>query len=184
MGILSKTDLLWNKVSDIIFNWIKSWFYEIETHDEFSDSFKSIESFMVSNKAVITTHYSGAISKNISRIVKKIEKCGEHYFKTTVTLGFKGSSIVEATNPGIKRGDFAAKATHSIETSTYNQLSQVDDLTQRRNVAMAKKMNSHQLWSRSNTSKTLTEYMEGLVCKYYDNRYVLYICSLYMPNLC
>ncbi len=172
MGISSESHPKRNKIADVVFQWIKTWFYDIESEGEFSDSFKRLERYLDNNRAILTDHYFNAISENISRIVDNIEKAGEHHFKATVTLGYKGSSIVEGSNPGIKRGDHAAKASHSIETSTFNQLAQVDSTTQRRNIAMAKKLNSHNLWSRSLASDTLTEYMEGLVCKYFDSSYV------------
>jgi hypothetical protein len=114
---------------------------------------------------------SNEVDKAVGRVISNIDKVGSHHFQRTACMCFVGTSIVEGTNVGIKRGMNAAKASMNLDVSGCQMLQQeVDHHSHKRNVEMAQGIHRHKHWSRSLTRDALTTYQECLAVKNFDSR--------------
>jgi hypothetical protein len=78
-------------------------------------------------KGSLGEHLTKEVEGAVGRVISNIGLVGSHNFQKVATMGFIGSSIVEGTNVGIKRGNHAAKATMNIDMSGRQMLMQVDE---------------------------------------------------------
>ena len=67
-------------------------------------------------------HVCESIEEVFLRIYTNLEYVAHCHFKTVGTLGFKGDSIVEASNSGYKHGSLAVSTSMKIHTSSSVQL--------------------------------------------------------------
>ena len=163
---------------EMILRIITSWFNYTETTKEYRLSFHCLESFIQQERKFlgeIFYHNCKLLMKNISSV---IGESGHHCFMNKSHFGFMGSSIVESKNVIIKRSDYCASPTMSIDKATHQQLLQVEHSTKRQNISMATEMNKHLCWTRSNTQKFLTRYMEGVSVKNFDARVDYYVIKV------
>ena len=166
-----------DQISQHIMNWIKSWFDYVQTEKEYNLSNQKLEDYIANQQGTFGLFF-GHVKQIIKSVHKDIQFAGNHYFLTTTTLGFLGSSIVEAANPGIKWGTHGVNTNMSLDNSTLQQMKQVDHGIQRKNVNMARNMNKSAEWTRSLTSDYLTQYMEGLAAKNFDLRKIYGVCYI------
>jgi hypothetical protein len=162
-----------------IYCWVYTWVHNVESNAEFEDSLQKYEKYFLSVKVHLQEHLIINVETVVGRVLANMNHVGNHMFMRTVTFGYVGSSIVEGTNVGIKKGPHAAKATMNLDTSGVHHLSQVENFSQRRNVEMARNIARFKHWSSSNTKQTLTGYHEGLAVKYFDSteHYVSVCCD-------
>jgi len=168
------------RVTKRIYDQIRSWFNYCITKAEFNHSYKCLSKYIQDNEMVTKPTFNCNIQTLLASVLKNIQVVGNHYFMETTTFGFIGSSIVEGTNPGIKRGTFASLPNMSLDRSTLQQLKQATHKALTQNVDYASDMNKFQNWTTSMTSKYLTSYMEGIACKNFDSRTMYHV--VYVGN--
>jgi hypothetical protein len=154
--------------------WIHSWFKTIETISEYKYSRSEFD--IVFNELKIQKEIKSSHMKTIEDILlsfdKRIDYCGHWNFKELVIFGFQGSSISEVENSTLKvNTPHPVKHTQSMEKSAYELTKQTKNKMQKKSRKMAADMNAKKLYSNSKTSDFLTDYMEGLALKYFDNRH-------------
>jgi len=163
-------------VTKIIDGWIRSWFNYVLTEAEYHVSHMKMGDYLLNNRHIVGELLFIGIKKIVSTVAANISCVGNHHFTTLSTFGFIGSSIVEGQNPSIKNGDLAANQSMSLDTSSLQQLHQVDRKSEKRNIEMARQINYTNHWTRSKTNRFLTRYMEGLAIKNFDLRGKYYTC--------
>ena len=163
-------------VADTIGSWIKSWFSYVNNDKEFEVSYKQLQTYMMKYLSANEKVFYEAVKDLINTVIASKKDVGRQYFRHRITLGYIGSSIVEGANPGIKNGDFGTKSTMRLDTSTQQQLKQVTERSKKKNIQMAREMNSNIIWSRSGTKQILTKYMESIVVKNFDGRLNYDVC--------
>ena len=166
----------WKLLTKSIALWIKSFFDYVLTQAEYNISHIKLTDFIVNNSHVLGPMYVAGIKVIINQVNTNIFCVGNHHFTTRSTLGFLGSCMVEAMNPSVKGGDFAAKPSMALDTSSLQQLKQVDQRSHKDNVEMARQMNASNHWTRSRTNEFLTRYMEGIAIKNFDLGDTYYKC--------
>ena len=77
--------------------WIKSWFDDIETDNQYKHSLASFKSYFNTVRKVLGDHYSNKIEEIVENITGRIETCGNHHIMTRTTFRAKASSIAEET---------------------------------------------------------------------------------------
>ena len=119
-------------VTKIIDDWIRSWFNYVLTQAEYHVSHMKMGDYLLNNRHIVGELLFIGFNKIVSTVAANISCKGNHHFTTRSTFGFIGSSIVEGMNPSIKNGDLAAKPSMSLDTSSLQQLHQVDRKTEKR----------------------------------------------------
>ena len=155
-----------------IYEWVTSWVYNVETEAEYQDSSMRYNSYFNSVKHVLGDNLSSNVQITVGRVTTSIKNCGYHNFLFVTTLGYAGSTIVEATNVGIKKGTFAVKAGQNLDAAGINHIAQVDNHSQKCNIEMARHLERKKHWSASNTKDALTSYSEGIAVRNFDIRSV------------
>ena len=106
----------------------------------------------------------------MKKLMTDVKYFGHHFFLHTTTMGFIGSSPVEGMNQSIKAGPFASKGNMSIDKSSDNQIRLSNYHELKRNIESGKEIMKFNVWTRSLTSKHLTDYMEAISVRNFDNR--------------
>ena len=167
---LAKCPLEVKKILRRLRLWITSWYYDLESESEYKHSKACFDKYLSSKKQLLGATYTKGVEACVSRFTTNIDSVGCWNFKHITTLGFYGSTIVEASNVGIKKGHRGVRSSMSIEVSAHQQHKQVEYKSLKQNVDMATDMNRDVLWSRSLTASYLTKYMEGISIKNFDTR--------------
>jgi hypothetical protein len=123
---------------------------------------------VINNSQSLDGFIGASIKELMKSLLAKLELFGNQFFNDRVTLGFIGSAIVEGMNQCLKFGDYACKSSMNIDKSSENQLRLAKNQSHKRNAEMAKEINRTNMWTRSNTSEFLTDYMEGIAVKNFD----------------
>ena len=181
VGAIAKKSDLFLKKEKVIRYWIKSWFTDVKTKEEFSLSYNQLENYLINNKHILGDFFESAITGLMKSLLSDIESFANHFFLKSVTLGFIGSSIVEGMNQSIKYGAYASKPTMGIDKSSENQVRSAETQALKSYIEVGKSINKVNIWTRSSTSNFLTDYMEGIAVKNFDNR-TMYAVSCFALN--
>jgi hypothetical protein len=149
---------------------VYSWVFDVESEAEFKYSMAKYDVFFHNVKHTLGDKLAEEVQLAVGRVLSNIEKVGAHKFQRVATMGYVGSSIVEGTIVGIKRGGLAAKASMNIDVAGNQMLQQVYHHSHRRSISSAQGIHRHQHWSCSLTKNFLTSYQEGLASKNFDSR--------------
>ena len=114
------------EVRDILNNirdWMKTWYMNLESIDEYKQSRKLFNEYYNPKKEKIGDHFSTGIDIIIKNFEAKINKLANWEFKFCTDFGFKGSSIAEVGNVSIKKGIFQTKQTMGLDRAGYQLVS-------------------------------------------------------------
>lgn len=125
-------------VFSVIFNWIRTWFYSVESKAEFLLSLNLLRDYMdkavkpgSSNPATLDESSHMSILQLVDKIVSSIDSCANYSFMSYSTYGFVGSSFLEGINAQLKHGPISIDSRMNIDRSGYVQLQQVEERGQR-----------------------------------------------------
>ena len=176
VGTVFQKSTTFHEVAGTVRHWMKSWFDYVLTEAEFAYSHNKLCYSYLPNNQGCGGLFVQQVQSLVKDVVKQISVVGNHHFKKTVTFGFIGSSIVEGANHSLKSGDFMIKPSMGLDKSTGNQVKQGEQQSKRRKIKMATELNRTMLWTRSKTKNFLTEYMEGVTVKNFDQRLHYVVC--------
>ena len=112
-------------ILDVIKEWMKSWYLELESILEYKHSRRMFDKYYRARKHKIGDHFCIGIDTIIENFDAKITKLGNWEFKYCTDFGFKGSSISEIGNVSIKSGIFQTKHTMGIDRAGYQLVSSI-----------------------------------------------------------
>jgi hypothetical protein len=125
-------------VFSIIYNWIRTWFYTLESKEEFLLSLYYLKDYMDKafksvdrNPAPLHESIHLSILQLVDKIVASIDSCANYSFMSYSTYGFVGSSFLEGINAQLKHGAISIDSRMNIDRSGYVQLQQVEEKGQR-----------------------------------------------------
>ena len=150
--------------------WIMSWFKSTETQQEFDISLIYFKKYLQTTTDIIGLYCNETITNLITKMVNKQKLLFHHHFLDTTNFDFLGDSFIEALNQSIKRGPISVNSKMDISNSGFTQLKATTAKSIKRKLETAKDINTHKLWSNSNTAAFLTKYAEGLMCDIFDRR--------------
>ena len=161
----------------ILFAFIKSWFQQIESIDEFNISLAQFNKILKINREVLGEHTSIVVERFLSNLLSK-EKYLFHYnFINRCTFGFTGDSIVEASFSALKRSHIAVNSKKTIDFAGMGIIAQNDEKVTKLNSEHGGKFDREVLWSKCTVKDILTKYALGLFCKNFDQRDNYIICE-------
>ena len=123
--------VLTSKTNDAIFKCIDSWFHQLETLEEYTNSYRWLIKYLPTNKQDISEKNILSIQDIVQSIHEKITYCGHHHFLNCTTLGFVGDSVCEAANSALKGGRLGVSGRHSIENSALRQVQMTQEREKR-----------------------------------------------------
>ena len=150
--------------------WIMSWFKYIESSQEFDLSLKYFTKYLNSKTSIIGQFCVEQIIDLKTKMIGKKEYLFHHHFLTTTNFDFLGDSFIEALNQSIKRGPISVNSRMDMSNSAFTQLKATTVTSMKRNLDVAKYINTTNLWSKSQTSSYLTPYAEGIICDIFDRK--------------
>ena len=146
----------------IIQQWVKSWFFYIESEAEFVNSKQLLFNFLEKEK-------NRSLSENLVQVIVRwfksslepLESLWTNYQRLHIAgLGAKCTSIAEALHWSIKSGFDGVRAGFSIENAASNQMSKAERKAKQNQRSNALKMQKTNLWSHFSTKDDLTDYAE------------------------
>ena len=154
----------------IMKKWILTWFKYIESEEEFNISYKMFVEYLNAHSNDIGDVATESVNDLLSKIIGKKEYLLHYFFLDVTTFDFVGDSIVEAANYSLKNGPCAVNSKMDLCTSGHKQLQATSAKYTNEIVKSAKRINSINKWSTSNTKAYLTDYAEGIACRNFDNK--------------
>ena len=148
--------------------WIESWFYKLETDNEYSYSKEKFLEFYQDHKQILGNSVCMRLDELLNDIDTYKDMVCHHKQMGKTKFSFVSSSICEGTNYSLKYGVYKTKATQSIHVSGTNQIKQTEAKTRRDNITLARNVITSKLWTKLPTSKCLCDYIEGLICDMVD----------------
>ena len=148
VGAIARKSDLFLKKEKVIRYWIKSWFTDVKTKDEFSLSYNQLENYLINNKHILGDFFESAITGLMKSLLSDIESFANHFFLKSVTLGFIGSSIVEGMNQSIKYGAYASKPTMGIDKSSENQVRSAETQALKSYIEVGKSINKVKIFGQ------------------------------------
>jgi len=110
-------------ILSILKNKISHLFDYVETNNEIKLALKNYNQYYQKTKSDLKSDPAcESIEKVFLRIENNLQYVAHSVFKNVCTLGFKGDSIVEASNSGYKTGSLAVSSSMKIHTSSSTQL--------------------------------------------------------------
>ena len=110
-------------ILSILKNKISHLFDYVETNNEIKLALKNYNQYYQKTKSDLKSDPAcESIEKVFLRIENNLQYVAHSVFKNVCTLGFKGDSIVEASNSGYKTGSLAVSTSMKIHTSSSTQL--------------------------------------------------------------
>jgi len=154
-------------VAKITANWIKTWFNEIETFEEFDESYARLQSWL----DTVIPNTVEAIRNFITEklLVHRVRFLRCYRIKVQ---GFDelANSNAESQNSSIKRGPMKIQPNMSMQLSSKIMTDKHSMIQNYHAVTDASKLNATCLWSSSKTSFELTKLAEGVVCQEFERR--------------
>jgi len=121
------------ELTTTIYNWIRTWFDELETDNEFSVSRNLLKTYIHSHKSELSESQVLGLNEIVDRIVSHIIYCGNHCFMNHATYGFTGDTICESINNSIKSGTFAVDSRMDVDRSGITMMQRVTGKSEDRN---------------------------------------------------
>jgi hypothetical protein len=153
------------------YQWIQTWFWNIESEAEFQMSLDDFYAFLDSSRTEANTAMLTAIRNFVLQSLLPLQyqwlRC---HFLYKRSLDAKANSVVESQNSSLKHGTVKVSSSLGIETSTQRMTDYANLLHYRKSVSAAGAVTSTPLWSASGTAGWLTHYAEGLICSNMDRR--------------
>jgi hypothetical protein len=153
------------------YQWIQTWFWNIESEAEFKMSLDDFYAFLDRSRTEANTAMLTAIRNFVLQSLLPLQyqwlRC---HFLYKRSLDAKANSVVESQNSSLKHGTVKVSSSLGIETSTQRMTDYANLLHNRKSVSAAGAVTSTPLWSASGTAGWLTNYAEGLICSNMDRR--------------
>ena len=167
------------------YQWIQTWFWNIESETEFKMSLDDFYAFLDRSRTEANTAMLTAIRNFVLQSLLPLQyqwlRC---HFLYKRSLDAKANSVVESQNSSLKHGTVKVSSSLGIETSTQRMTDYANLLHNRKSVSAAGAVTSTPLWSASGTAGWLTNYAEGLICSNMDRRLLYKVtqgtCSPYL----
>lgn len=156
------------------YDWLASWFTELETAAELELSRRAFFDWLEKND----TPKGFSDPAMVQRIETFTEQSLLHhkvlfaspYFVMVEGMGNKTTSAAEAMNSSTKRGELAVNPSMKVNTAATTMVQKSNKLADRKAVSDAKSISATPTWSCSATATTLTKYMEGLAVGMFERR--------------
>ena len=173
-------DVVTEEVAITAYQWIQSWFWDIESEAEFQLSLQLFYAYLGScrteaNKDMITA-IRNFVVQGLLPVKCQWLRC---YFLFTRSLDAKANSVVESQNSSLKHGTVKVTSNLGIECATQRMTDYAKLIHHRKSVNEASDVTSTPLWSASGTVGWLTSYAEGLICSNMDRR----LCYLVVQGM-
>ena len=164
-------DIATDAIAVTAYQWIQSWFWNIESEAEFQISLEDFFSFLEGSRTEANAAMMTAIRNFVVQSLLPLKfqwlRC---YFLYKRSLDAKANSVVESQNSSLKHGTVKVSSSLGIETSTQRMTDYANLIHHRKSVNTAGAVSSTPLWSSSGTAGWLTNYAEGLICSNMDRR--------------
>jgi hypothetical protein len=122
------------EASDYVKIWLKSWFRYIQTKKEFDISHDRLIRFMQKEKDILGKEFCIGLRNIILQILGAKDNLMHYVFLKKTSVGFLGSSIVEAMNNSTKnKGLHSIQSNMSMSHSTLCQLKQTENKFEKEN---------------------------------------------------
>ena len=148
-------DVVTEEVAITAYQWIQSWFWDIESEAEYLGSCRT-----EANKDMITA-IRNFVVQGLIPVKCQWLRC---YFLYTRSLDAKANSIVDSQNSSLKHGTVQVTSNLGIDCATQRMTDYAKLIHHRKSVNEASAVASTLLWSASGTVGWLTGYAEGLIC--------------------
>jgi len=161
-------DEVCQEFSDTAYSWIQSWFWLVETKEEFDKSLCDfwlwLDSFLQDNDT-----YSSTVSAIRNFVIQSLLPKLDYWvrYSRIDQLSFEATtnSVVEGQNSSLKRGVIQTKANNSLLQSTKALMSNSEVKFGLTKIKKAKEVVSTPLWTSNATAAQLTSFAEMLVSR-------------------
>ena len=164
-------DAVTEAIAITAYQWIQSWFWDIESESEFDVSLAEFYLFLTTSRtdsnAVMLLEIRNFVLKTLIPVKLQWLRC---YFLYSRSFNTKANSVVESQNSSLKHGTVKVSSNLGIETATQRMTDYANLVHSRKAISVATTVLSTPLWSNSGTKGWLTDYAEGIVCSNMDRR--------------
>jgi hypothetical protein len=154
------------------YEWIQSWFYAVESDDEFDHSLRIFWKWL--DQTDDSREWCTTAKTTIRDFVfKSLLPKREYRSRSTridqLSLDAKTTSVVESQNSTIKQGSLRVAPNCSITKSTSMMLDQSNITSSLKKMRVAKQVVATPLWTQSSTRQSLTQFAEVIVSQKFEN---------------
>ena len=155
------------------YRWMNSWFWTIETKNEFVHS-KKVFFDWLKNDTVLDALTEGAAKAMtaLHQVSLKPYECMFARYKRLFVFAFdeKTTSLVEAMNSSMKRGVIPVRANMTLAKSAATMTASSNHKMVREKMSAERDESRTALFSKSDTKLHLNKRAEGIVIEEFDNR--------------
>jgi len=160
------------KAASNVYYWIKSWFFYIESVQEFEVSRDEMYEYMQDNETILTANLVNEVKKLITyKLIPHKTKWINYHHMSVRGFNFKTTSPAEAMHSAMKTGFAAVKGTMSMAQSGKAMIAK----TSKRNIKNASTMSKRKLWSDMDYCDWMTVHAEDRSQEFW-NRKDIYCC--------
>jgi hypothetical protein len=155
------------------YNWIQTWFWSIESNDEFDHSLKHFWKWLQMTDDSFPSFTSAKLAIR-DFVMKSLLPKREYWLRSLrikqLSFDAKTTSVVEGQNVSIKKGCAAVAPNCSLAKATDIMLRKSELSRSVKKITNAKAISATPLWTLSATSGCLTSFAEMIVSCNYDKR--------------
>jgi len=149
--------------------WIRSWFFEVETKAEYDDSKTKFYDWLASVRTVISEPCYDAIRDHVLKKLYPHEEKWVNYQRLFM-LGYseKCTSIGEGLHASMKAGQYKVDGRMSIDQSAMAMVDKAESKGRKKSQKNAAQLSRTKLWSQSETSGDLVKNAEITAEEYHN----------------
>jgi len=157
------------KVAECVFNWIRGWFFYVESVAEYDLSKSMFYAWLDKQEHILTNATLDTIHRHTIKNLFPYEALWVNYIRLKV-LGFgeRTTSIGEAMHWSMKSGPNGVRPCMNVDVAGDNMMSKAERLGKNKAVKNAARVSTTMLWSKSETSGHLTAYSEARAANKWD----------------
>jgi hypothetical protein len=150
---------------DMIRDWIKTWFFELESEDEYRHSVGELLQFldMTQENGVLPPHTIESIKVWIIKHLQKSESLWVNYLRLFVpTMNMRTTSIAEALHWSMKSGYDGVCSGNKTEVSASKMMDKAARKAKEIAIHNAGQIIRKQKWTQMSTANHLTDYCQAM----------------------